>query len=57
MKKTLLKWIPLDAIIDHVVEWLASTIKNPGSAGAQRAKASVERLRDACNTWLERVGE
>lgn len=53
----LLKWIPIDAILDHVVAWLASTIKNPNSAGAARAIESVRRLRDACDTWLERVDQ
>jgi len=55
MKKFLLKYFPIEMLIEFLADWLASTIKRPNSVEAQRVVANVKRLRDACDSFLSKV--
>lgn len=44
-----------DALVDGVVTFLASTVKNPNSADAARLLQGVRKLRDACTDFIDLV--
>ena len=53
--KWALKLIPVEQLINYLINWLASTIKRPNSPEAQRVLSGVRLLRGACDRFLEEV--
>lgn len=51
----LLKFVPIEKIIDVLTDWLASTVKNPQSMDSARLFAAVARLRSACDDFLRKA--
>lgn len=50
-----MRFVPVNRLIDAVVDWLASTVKNPNSIEAQNVIGAVTRLEDACTRFLDKV--
>lgn len=55
--KTILASIGPEIIVEFLVQFLASTIKNRDSAKAKKILAAVRRLRDACTLFLANFGD
>lgn len=51
----LLKFVPIEKLIDVLTDWLASTVHNPRSESAERLFAAVARLRSACDDFLRKA--
>lgn len=51
----LIQFIPIDKLIDVLTDYLASTVKNHGSAEAKRLFSAVARLMGACDSFLQKV--
>ena len=54
--KYLLKLISIDTLIEFLVAYLASTVKNPESKEAVRLKHYVLKLHDAAEQFLVKTG-
>ena len=55
MKKFLLKYFPIEMLIEFLADWLASTIKRPNSVEARQTLDWVKKLRDLCEDFIEKV--
>lgn len=56
MGNLFLKMFSIETLILFVVAWLASTVKNPTSQAAIRARSIVRQLYNASRDFLERTG-
>jgi hypothetical protein len=51
----LLKFVPIEKIIDVLTDWLGSTVKNPRSEDAARLFRAVAKLRSTCDDFLRKA--
>ncbi len=57
MSKTLLKIFSIEVIVQFVVDYLLSTIKNEDSVGALRIRKIMTTLRSAVESYFHRFPE
>ena len=53
--KIILKFIPIELILEYVVEYLIGTVKNPNSSSSKRIYTVLSKVDAAIQTYFEKV--
>lgn len=53
--KTILRFIPIELILEYIVEYIVGTVKNPNSEKAKRLFVVLHKVDDAIQLFFNKV--